>query len=886
MGLDIDKILQEPREEIEQKELERFQEIGILNGNIDALYASGQNSEDCLIEKCTQYGQVFFFFKGFYLDQNSDSINHVNLEKYLQSDEFNIVLLFCDIVNNPKPIEDLNGIKRKVIIVNSRLPNISSCKFENEVFLHNITKDNTFSGCEFTKEVYVEGRAHFHSCTFNGDFISQNSGQDISFASSIFNKSFKLDTKNELGEVKFEAAHFKQKFTMDIGKFSVLDFSRTEFYCELNLYAKQFDGININFTNATFNQKLSFHRSIINCEMLFKEACFESNLIFTEAKFNDVVNLDKAKFKGKAQFRGTKFNRAILTETNFENKADFSNAIFNEKAYFTNAIFKADADFSSAIFADEARFFNVDFKGTAIFENTEIKGKTDFKTDKNLTFGKDVDFNNATFHDNAYFNNRVFEDLVDFTYAFFKMKADFTDTLFTKEARFNNIFFYNDACFRNTVFEDIVNFGETIFEKNAIFYNTDFRKYVNFLSCSFKDTLNIINAKIDFVYFTYEDFKELIEDKSKDHRNIKNIDECINTANDFRDGFRLMKHTLNNKGNALDASLFHRLELYCKELELEFTLENTKDKNSENDKEIKSADKEEAKPKSKSRIEVLLDLITLKLYRNISDHHTNLLRIINFMALTIAVYGFSLYAYENCILTWLVDYSYKWACLALALVVFLVLLTIYYQTTKYNMAWKNMLIGFIALALMSILIVSLLNIKYVAYTALFVTSYLLLYFFTLKYKCDWMYLIYYGLLIVILFIKPFLITPFIGVFTSEQVIESKFKEYTIRYNGNGLDDMLLDANLTNTKKDNKLDFIVENRKMILDELDNDKTLFNDFKKTFKKIISCDASSKKTQETTKKPYAEALAALKYDEIMQSMQKSANLLYGFIPVFQLF
>jgi hypothetical protein len=39
MGLDIDKILQEPREEIEQKELERFQEIGILNGNIDALYA-------------------------------------------------------------------------------------------------------------------------------------------------------------------------------------------------------------------------------------------------------------------------------------------------------------------------------------------------------------------------------------------------------------------------------------------------------------------------------------------------------------------------------------------------------------------------------------------------------------------------------------------------------------------------------------------------------------------------------------------------------------------------------------------------------------------------------------------------------------------------------
>ena len=65
MGLDIDKILQAPREEIEQKDLKRFQELGILNGNIDAFYASWQNSEDCLIEKCTQYGQVFSFLKVF-----------------------------------------------------------------------------------------------------------------------------------------------------------------------------------------------------------------------------------------------------------------------------------------------------------------------------------------------------------------------------------------------------------------------------------------------------------------------------------------------------------------------------------------------------------------------------------------------------------------------------------------------------------------------------------------------------------------------------------------------------------------------------------------------------------------------------------------------------
>ena len=398
-----------------------------------------------------------------------------------------------------------------------------------------------------------------------------------------------------MGEVKFEAAHFKQKFTMDIGKFSVLDFSRTEFYCELNLYAKQFDGININFTNATFNQKLSFHRSIINCEMLFKEACFESNLIFTEAKFNDVVNLDKAKFKGKAQFRGTKFNRAILTETNFENKADFSNAIFNEKAYFTNAVFEADTDFSSATFADEAKFFNADFKGTAIFENIKFKKEADFKTDSNLTFGKDAKFKNTIFLDNAYFNNRVFEEFVDF--------------------------------------------HEADFKKVACFYSVAFKKPVNFSSIIFNGALNFVNAKTDF---TYEELKELVKTQNATDANADNI----KNINDFRDGFRLMKHALNNKGNALDASLFHRLELYCKELELEFTLENTKDKNSEKSKEVKPADETKGSPKDKNRIEILLDLITLKLYRNISDHHTNLLRIINFMVLTIAAYGLCFYIFD------------------------------------------------------------------------------------------------------------------------------------------------------------------------------------------------------------------------------------------------
>ena len=74
--------------------------------------------------------------------------------------------------------------------------------------------------------------------------------------------------------------------------------------------------------------------------------------------------------------------------------------------------------------------------------------------------------------------------------------------------------------------------------------------------------------------------------------------------------------------------------------------------------------------------------------------------------------------------------------------------------------------------------------------------------------------------------------------------------------------------------------------MILDELDDDKALLNDFvEKSIRytdNFMDNNMSSKNMQkkEAPQKPYAKALNALKYDEIMQSTQKSANLLYGFI------
>ena len=218
----------------------------------------------------------------------------------------------------------------------------------------------------------------------------------------------------------------------------------------------------------------------------------------------------------------------------------------------------------------------------------------------------------------------------------------------------------------------------------------------------------------------------------------------------------------------------------------------------------------------------------------------------------------------------------------LLLVVFLIgLLTcLLCFVVKYKILWATVPIGiftyiiFITPGLVNAFDYSIYVIIFILlYTTLYALSFYLFRFSFVRFMA---YLIFMAVFLD----KPVLITPFIGIFTSEKIAESKFKEYTIRYNENGLDDMLLDANLTSTKKDNKLDFIVENRKTILDELDDDKKLLISFKENFKKLTDYNDDSKNTQDTSKKSYAEALNALKYDEIMQSTQKSANLLYGFI------
>ncbi|ECR3050382.1 hypothetical protein F1O50_06910, partial [Campylobacter coli] len=148
--------------------------------------------------------------------------------------------------------------------------------------------------------------------------------------------------------------------------------------------------------------------------------------------------------------------------------------------------------------------------------------------------------------------------------------------------------FNNNVYFNNSHFKNYVDFHACKFEKTASFYGVRFDKTPNFSQAVFQDSINLVNIKAKF---DFQNLNTVIENRDKPKNE---------TANDFRDSFRTFKNALIKDNNLLDASNFHKYELYCKEIELKFK-----------------------KPKIFSR--EWMDKWQLFFYRKLCDHHTDLI---------------------------------------------------------------------------------------------------------------------------------------------------------------------------------------------------------------------------------------------------------------------
>ncbi|ASN91522.1 hypothetical protein CFK74_00180 [Campylobacter jejuni] len=233
----------------------------------------------------------------------------------------------------------------------------------------------------------------------------------------------------------------------------------------------------------------------------------------------------------------------------------------------------------------------------------------------NCNFKKEVYLNFQECLDNFQMDNCVFEDRVT-------IKGKFNDNVY----------------FNNSIFKNYADFHECEFEKTANFYGVRFNKTPNFSQAIFRGNLNAVNANLNF---TFDDLQERIKQEYEDfNKNIENKKSLDKFANDFRDSFRTFKNALIKDNNLLDASNFHKYELYCKEIELK----QNWDKRGENVKNTTDLEK------NVSRIRDFMDFLLLGFYRKLCDHHTDFLKVFNNLILLIALYALFVFGF-----TWLHD---------------------------------------------------------------------------------------------------------------------------------------------------------------------------------------------------------------------------------------
>ena len=330
---------------------------------------------------------------------------------------------------------------------------------------------------------------------------------------------------------------------------------------------------------VNFSQLLNYPLKFIKCYFLqglsvWKQE-FKENLIFDNVVFSKSINFSRNTFYREVGFFGCEFeNKLYLTQCVFQD---------NVMAFGVNLL---SIDCRDSIFKKE------------IYFGREIN---DPNLEKGFHFGscsfKDGNFLNCQFRDNVYFKNNEFH-----------------------WASFQNARFYSNAYFDDSVFKDFADFNKCEFREIANFYGVTFEKAPSFFQALFKGNINLINASLKF---DFKNLKTTIEQKYNIYNENKKIKpgtiitkyrkkSSDNFANDFRDSFRNLKNALIKDNNLLDASNFHKYELYSKELELD-------------SKEIKTV---------KEKVEKW----QLWFYRKLCDHHTDLVLNLKWLVYTIALY--------------------------------------------------------------------------------------------------------------------------------------------------------------------------------------------------------------------------------------------------------
>lgn len=201
----------------------------------------------------------------------------------------------------------------------------------------------------------------------------------------------------------------------------------------------------------------------------------------------------------------------------------------------------------------------------------------------------------------------------------FMQDVSFQECVFENNLSMIGCNFHKNALFDNAKINGFFVGSKSVFHKQASFWNVDFKEIPNFSGVGFTESnlVNFVNAKVDN---SFEKLSQLAKNETRD----KDNDTSNQIRNDIRDSYRTIKNTLIQQNNLLDASQWHKLELYAKEIELD----------SKEYKEIKNNNED---------FRDCVDKWILKFYRHTSDHHTDLVRIIHWVIILIGYFSLALF---------------------------------------------------------------------------------------------------------------------------------------------------------------------------------------------------------------------------------------------------
>ncbi|EPZ8797182.1 pentapeptide repeat-containing protein [Campylobacter jejuni] len=640
----------------------------------------------------------------------------------------------------------------------------------------------------------------------------------------------------------------------------------------------------------------------------------------------------KSIFKKEVYINCNCFERLNFSHCEFESKVSLRFLKDNKYKEFHNGV-----DFSNCIFKNEVDFSY--FASGTPLPNNKYYNNAQNTLFKDCIFENKVDFHNSKITNNIYFNNAHFKDYVDFHECEFEKTASFYGVRFEKVPNFSACYFKEPKAVNlinvdidkldfksvekyiedNYKDESYKNETKGIQDEKEIFkIQNEYRlRYAKNLKDSFrviKDVLitqnNTLEAQEWHKLELYAKEKELEIQLSKNKNdNLKK--ESKNQVYNPKDYEKINSSRLKTLKSKLMPLIFYSLLPMAHTLFLPFYLFCTifiiikiitkilikisklfyyfyisfrplewnkfiifwKVKFNHCIKKLMTF--------GRKMLDFTLwfDCILLQVYRNTSNHHTNFLKILNFTILMISLYAFMGFVFSKTI-NFISSFNSVSIIIANYFILFALIMVFF--NVKRQLYQQGSILFFGIFGIFIILMMSFLLPVYIP-TFCFLVYFASILFFYLLFLCEIKLFVFilrlaaYGCLIVVIILKPQLINPFVGIFSSDKLYESKFEKSLNDLNTSAI------VNLASILQ-NDFNLHLKDQNISFTELNSAKALIIANKENLLKLN--DANLNITKEVLGEKYTELLKIINQDKITENTIKSTSVLYSIILLLCIF